>query len=330
MDSPLYKVLIPPPFHSEDPSPLPGSILLDPQGYISDRTNDTTADGFTKDGKPIHVTFWVADPPRASFFTVYISEVGRSAIGDIPKILSTEKDIVLLRVPICPPGYNFHLHDNDYFVYQAGTKHKRPSLQRILTPHAVFFSDSEAGLLRCRNRYLIALLCGSFIDGQYNLHLYNSKSKSWSNRLMHLDSPETNEYNYTSKVITIRGERGSVGWVDLWRGILICDLLKDSNRLRYIPLPSVVHRLPEGPPLRVRDINVFRNEYIKYFDMCLHIGSGSVTKGWEAATWRREVSGTEWKEDCRFKVSNDLAFPNLQEDECRAPTLKGVYSGFLL
>ncbi|RLM74634.1 hypothetical protein C2845_PM15G11660 [Panicum miliaceum] len=269
MDSRLYKVLIPPPFHSEDPS-LSGSILLDPQGYISDRTNDATADGFTKGGKAIHVTFWVADPPRASFFTVYIPE------------------------------------DNDYFVYQAGTKHKRPSLQRIPTPPTVFFSDSEAGLLRCRNRYLIALLCGSFIDGQYNLHLCNSKTK--------LSLSEGN----------------AVQWVGLISGggILICDLLKDSNRLHYIPLPSLVHRLPEGPPLRVRGINVFRNEYIKYFDMCLHIGSDSVTKGWEAATWRLEVSGTEWKEDCRFKVSNDLAFPNLQEDECRAPTLKGVYSGF--
>jgi hypothetical protein len=80
------------------------------------------------------VTFWVADPPRASFYTVYIPEAGRSAIGDMPKILTTEMDIILLRVPICPPGGNLHPEDNDYFVYQAGTKHKPPSLQRIPTP----------------------------------------------------------------------------------------------------------------------------------------------------------------------------------------------------
>ncbi|KAG2653131.1 hypothetical protein PVAP13_1NG431519 [Panicum virgatum] len=61
--------------------------------------------------------------------------------------------------------------------------------------------------------------------------------------------------------------------------------------------------------------------------MFLCIGSESVT-GWEAATWRREVSWTEWKEDCRFEVSNDLAFPNLQEDESRGLSLKGVYSGY--
>ncbi|KAF8716281.1 hypothetical protein HU200_026566 [Digitaria exilis] len=146
---------------------------------------------------------------------------------------------------------------------------------------------------------------------------------------MRLDSPEAKKYDYASKVITIGGERGSVGWVDLWKGILICDLLKDSDRLRYIPLPSLVHSLRGGPPLLVRDITVFRKDYIKFFDMCLYVGSDSwVIKGWEAATWRREVSWTEWKEDRRIKVSNDQAFSNQQGDDGTRPILKGVYSGF--
>ncbi|KAF8727472.1 hypothetical protein HU200_019080 [Digitaria exilis] len=288
-------VLVPPPsFPSEDPNPLPGSILLDPHGHISDRTNHTTANGFTRDGKPIHVSFWVADPPRASFFTVYIHEAGRSAIGNLPSILNTEEDTVLLRVPMCPPGGNLHAADSDYFVYLAGKKHKRPSLQRIPAPPTLFLSDRQAGLLRCRTRYLIALLCLSFdVDGQFDLHLYNSKSKSWNSRSMRLDSPEAKKYDYASKVITIGGQQGSVGWVDLWKGILICDLLKESDRLRYIPLPSLVHSLRGGPPLLVRDIIVFRKDYIKFFDMCLYVVSDSwVIKGWEAATWRREVSWT--------------------------------------
>jgi len=28
-----------------------------------------------------------------------------------------------------------------------------------------------------------------------------------------------------------------VGWVDLWQGILIYDVLLDNDSLRYIPLP---------------------------------------------------------------------------------------------
>ena len=139
---------------------------------------------------------------------------------------------------------------------------------------------------------------------------------------MFIDSPEAEAYTYSSKVIAIGGERGSVGWVDLWRGILVCDLLRNSNRLRYIPLPSPIvpnKLLLGGPPSRDRDISVVGKEYIKYFDMQLYTGPGPVAEGWEAAIWRRKVSSTEWEEDCRMKVSNDLAL---------GPTLKGAYSGF--
>nr|CAB3464534.1 unnamed protein product [Digitaria exilis] len=120
MDPRLHKVLVPPPsFPSEDPNPLPGSILLEPHGYISDRTNSTTADGFTRDGKPIRVTFWVSDPPRASFFTVYIHEAGRSAIGNLPTILNTEEDIVLLRIPIPHPPSRRQLARDKLASYAA-------------------------------------------------------------------------------------------------------------------------------------------------------------------------------------------------------------------
>jgi hypothetical protein len=54
------------------------------------------------------VAFWVAHPPRASCFTVHVPELGSSAIGDIPKILCTEEDLVLLRVLICAPLCNLN------------------------------------------------------------------------------------------------------------------------------------------------------------------------------------------------------------------------------
>ena len=69
--------------YPEDPGPPPGSILLDPSGYISDRTNDTTAGCFTKGGKRIQVTFWVAHPPRASYFVVHSPGL---EIGDKPTL----------------------------------------------------------------------------------------------------------------------------------------------------------------------------------------------------------------------------------------------------
>ena len=124
-----------------------------------------------------------------------------------------------------------------------------------------------------------------------------------------------------------------MGWTDLRHGILICDLLRKKNHLRVIPLPPpLLPDLPRSPPFLFQDINVFEKGCIKYFDMYLDIGSGLVVKGWEAATWRREVSSTDWEQCCRIEVRNNPAFPdaapNLQEDEHARPILKGVYSGF--
>ncbi|KAL6846014.1 hypothetical protein ACP4OV_023462 [Aristida adscensionis] len=123
---------VPPPIHpTDDPSsPPPESILLDPYGYLSDRTNHTTADGFTSDSKRIRVTFWAAHPPRVSCFTVHCPDLPPSEFGDSPAILATEDDIVLLRVPICVRSRSLTPEGNDYFVYQA----RPPSLKRIPAP----------------------------------------------------------------------------------------------------------------------------------------------------------------------------------------------------
>ncbi|CAL5087251.1 unnamed protein product [Urochloa decumbens] len=99
-------ILTPPPIHAEDPEePPPESILLDPFGYLSDRTNATTADGrrSRRSGKrSILVTFWAATPPRVSCFTVHCPGLDPSAFGDMPKVICAEDDLVLLRIAICP------------------------------------------------------------------------------------------------------------------------------------------------------------------------------------------------------------------------------------
>jgi hypothetical protein len=330
-------ILIPPPMYPEDIDPLPDSILFDPIGYISDRTNGTTAGAFTKGGRRIEVTFWVAHPPRASYFSVH-SAAGLE-IDDHPAIVATEKDLALLRVPICHPNCNSNNSTgSDYFVYEAGTK---PTLRLVAMPRYLSIPDSSVGLLRFRRRgmFFITILCWTFTIGQYDLHLYTSETNSWSKRLMHIDSPEAaKNYTYASKIISIGGEQGSmaglVAWVDLWNGILICDLLQDSQILQYIPLPSPrVPTLRGGSPLHVRDINVVGG-YIMYFEMCLYVGL-DLEEGWEGATSRMKVSRTEteWEEGCRIKVCSDPTSsrvpPNLQEGTVlKEPVLKGRHAGF--
>jgi len=320
----------PPLLYPDDLDPPPASILVDPRGYIDDRTNATTAEGVTSKGKRIKVTFWIVNPPRCSCFTVYSPDLEKSAFGGIPMLLSTEDDLAMLRVPICRLGGDGVAWNNDHFVYHAGDENKPPSLDLIpRDPGRVF--DENVGLLRCRagDMYFIAILCWAYCVGKYELHLYSSKTETWSCKMMYLASLEQKLlYTYPSKVITIGGEHGSIGWVDLWRGILVCDVLKDSSELRYIPLPPpLVPRKLKGPPLYVRDIIVVEG-YIKYFEMCSHIVG---PEAWKAVTWERKDSWDEWKKDCVIEVPKYPAQtnPDQQEAETKTlPTLKGFYSGY--
>jgi hypothetical protein len=119
-----------------------------------------------------------------------------------------------------------------------------------------------------------------------------------------------------SKVITIGGEQGSVVWVDLWHGILICHLLQEDCRLHYIPLPSALVPKPlEGHPMFLRNI-IAVNGHIQFFEMH-YFRSVSVPgtdfftiKGWEAATKKMEFSNMDsannWEEDCRIHFRKSL------------------------
>jgi hypothetical protein len=51
------------------------------------------------------------------------------------------------------------------------------------------------------------------------------------------DTAKRHFYHATSNVITLGGANGTVGWVDLWRGILLCDVLEERPKLRDMPLP---------------------------------------------------------------------------------------------
>ncbi|CAN6183033.1 unnamed protein product [Urochloa humidicola] len=161
----------PPPIYPDDLGPPLRSILLDTEGYISDRsTTATTAEGFTSAKKPFKVTFWVAHPPRGSCFTVHSPDLEPSAFGGAPKILSTVDDLVLLRVPICHPCCVLNPWRNNYFVYLAGTENKGPTLDLIPTAPPLYFSDYQVGLLRCRDMYFIAILRPAALrDGQFDL-----------------------------------------------------------------------------------------------------------------------------------------------------------------
>ncbi|CAO2202962.1 unnamed protein product [Urochloa humidicola] len=314
-------LLTPPLIHTEDPgSPPPGSILLDPYGYLSCRVNGTTAGCFTKDGKSILVTFWAATPPRVSCFTVHCPDVNPSAFVGLPAALYSEDDLVLLRIAIRFQGDLLYAENYQYFVYQAGNVNNPPSLKLLGIPKYVTFSIHEFVILRRRDdrdMFYFAVL-HKVMDFDYNgvkfdLYLYNSKTGTWSTKMLLADSLNDYHYLYPSIVLAMGGEFCSVGWVDLWRGIIICDVLRDNPSLRYIPLPPPLVRKPlRGYPMFFRDIVVVE-DFIKFFEMSYHVsntGRICAAEGLVAATKKMKISdiigsgNNCWEEDCSFKFSD--------------------------
>uniref|UniRef100_A0A0E0JZZ0 DUF1618 domain-containing protein n=1 Tax=Oryza punctata TaxID=4537 RepID=A0A0E0JZZ0_ORYPU len=330
-------------------TPPPASILLEPYGYFSDRTNDTTARGLTRDGKAM------ATPPHASFFTLHSPDMDPSAFADLPKAVCSDDDLLLLHIPICHRGAHVYANNNHYFVYHAAGDGKQ-RLTPVPMPQGLTFTfpDREVVLLRRHDHdtFFLAVLNRSSISRQYShnqfyLHLYNSETGKWNTKLVNVDDSTITtvggfKYSCANMVIVMGRELGSVGWVDLWQGILVCDILLDNPSLRYIPLPSpLVPRLLSGYPMFLRNIIVLE-EYIKYFDMYKHTGFASA-QGWVAATKKMKISSigsgnSSWEDDCAIKFSEvpvdsltlaQMLLPNLQQAlviavDMRNKTLKGV------
>uniref|UniRef100_A0ACD5Y569 Uncharacterized protein n=1 Tax=Avena sativa TaxID=4498 RepID=A0ACD5Y569_AVESA len=119
------------------------------------------------------------------------------------------------------------------------------------------------------------------------------------------------------KVITI-GEK--MGWVDLWQGILLCDVHIPAGQeespgprlLRYIPLPEPMQPDNDLPIIGFasffRDITVIKG-LIKFVDLQIHASLGSrVPSGWTAVTWIMAPDDREFRKDVELH-SHDIINP---------------------
>jgi hypothetical protein len=72
--------------------------------------------------------------------------------------------------------------------------------------------------------YKIATLCAHWRSGttQYDLCTYDSRADAWTRRPTAFSQPrDAPPEHITDRVITVGG---AMGWVDLWRGMLLCDV----------------------------------------------------------------------------------------------------------
>ncbi|TVU47532.1 hypothetical protein EJB05_07136, partial [Eragrostis curvula] len=282
-------------------------------GSAPHRRNATTAWSKTSTGLPIAVTFYNASPPALAHFYVNCPCVEQPT-GEYlsPKVICQDADLVVVRVPL-DARLGTHVRYSDHFVYKVDNQ--RPRLDLLPKPlDQEAFGDNEIAILSCSDdNYVVAALEPALIfKPKFKLHLYrstgNGKQGSWTSQVLPVDEPlrdkvcppipdsaERQMYHRTTKVITIGGDQGTIGWVDLWRGIVLCDVLSECPKLRDVPLPLPAEgnweRYLEGCPSYCRDITVNRRKgTVKYVEMEINYSA----KGWVYCPLRKLRRRRSW------------------------------------
>ncbi|XP_047091040.1 uncharacterized protein LOC124702902 isoform X1 [Lolium rigidum] len=332
-------------------TPRPDWVLLDTKAYISDRRNGTTATALASNGVPVEVTFWIADPPVFSHFSVHCKEV--SDFAEEPRIICSDKNVAVLCLFWLSTKSARYKVLRDYFVYTArSSKSAAPSLIRLPNPSPRVFNPLEMGLLPTVDGegFVIAVVRpGEMFPGRYDLHIFSSKNWRWNTKSVLLEHQSVGRANIsehkTDKVIQLMAE-GSLGWVDLWRGILLCNVLDGNPNpvLRFIPLPKPLggNMDIENCPWLYRDVT-YINGLIKFveletwensmpkngrmcglpdhipdmqFDsdmdndnMCAMEDNTDNTVSWRAVAWVRKTSQKAWIKDCEAKI-HDISINN--------------------
>jgi hypothetical protein len=164
-------------------------------------------------------------------------------------------------------------------------------------------------------QFVLAALSYS-MDGQYTLHIFRSRDSKWTKGLLQVDYGLTKKAKLIDPTHVMALQDGLLGWVDLWDGILICDVsafaLPSGNGMppaesRFIPMPRL---LPSNQELYlehdflrpIRDVAFHRGRF-----KCVELEqlAGVVPNqeeddvyevfGWRLVSWYRELPSDHWR-----------------------------------
>jgi hypothetical protein len=136
-----------------------------------------------------------------------------------------------------------------YFLYRArGGPSGGPSLD--LLPDIRLYSKTERlfpplGFVTHGKQFAMAALSYGPEHGQYNLHtiVASQPHATWSKKLLKVEIPN----GHTAKSVTVQPTKlialggGLLGWVDLWKGIVICDVLDPrAATASFAPMPKLL------------------------------------------------------------------------------------------
>jgi hypothetical protein len=328
----LYPSTLHPPVLSADEAAAEESLpwfLLELKAYVAKRDNATTAFSRTWDGKRIQVTLCPRRPPRVSYVCVYSPDAAEIHVE--PRVLAVEDDLAVLSIIVGPQ--KDVCKNVDYYVYQVNDGGSgRPSLTHIPRPPRTYYLwNDDTGVLHYRTNgehtagreYVVAKLYrapSGMPAGQFDLCLYDSKRGDWKVHVVSLSKRQQRRhggkyfYHKSCKVVTIGGEAGTMAFVDLWRGIIFCDVLRveEGPQLRYaaVPEPLRVKTLDGGDAdaRLYRDIAVVGGR-LKYVDLqrllkaCGH--KCYFSYGWKASTWSRPATSSSLVED-RWRQDTEI------------------------
>ncbi|KAF7013974.1 unnamed protein product [Triticum aestivum] len=254
-------------------------------------------------------------PPSEVFPEQYESEcqLGHNEIG----ILRYRSNSASKHLPFTPPTPTL-------------SHNPAPALSRRRKSHTTG-DDYDA--------YKIATLC-YYGTNQYVLYIYDSVADAWSRTPTAFPRPQDAPPEHLcNRVITVGG---AMGWVDLWHGILLCDVhVPSPAEEEESPGPRLLHYVPLPEPMQpdndlrlhgfssfFRDIAVV-NGRIKFVDLQLHASPGSRTpNGWTAVTWSMAPGDSGFSKDGELN-SCDLVNPMEPSLFVAHPTLSSHHDGVL-
>lgn len=230
-------------------NPTMGMFIVKSFVAIDEQFNHTTnlSCETCRPGVSIEVFFLAMHPPRPSkLFVRSVPDLGDSAFDEKPIVMAMVDDFFLIRVVMAFPRRLVTWEQKyDDYIYNPN----RGILTRIPHPDGRIFYPGQVGLLPRGDQYTVAALVSKASPFIYELHLFKSEARSWKSKRLRVDPmlrkfpvsiPKNSSdiFHHTpSSVITLGGKSGTMGWVDLWRDILLCDLLEPSPVLRTVPLP---------------------------------------------------------------------------------------------
>ncbi|CAM0871532.1 unnamed protein product [Alopecurus aequalis] len=348
----------PPPLPIPDASAAPAWVLLEPLAYVADHTNATTAKATSSTGHTVQVTVCVTDPLGVSHVCVHCPGLKDTDFSGRPDVVSSEKDLLLLSIVfIFGPYAKQGLHE--YFIYKAGPG--RPALHLLPGPFPRLLTEADIALVPRDDgaHFLLAVPTFTFQPWVYDLHIFSSRTWSWTRKVAQTEvsSLVRNRVSTITAFKVIQFGGGTVGWVDLREGIMVCNVLDETPVLRFIPLPQMMpgHTEDSNSLWQMRDVSC-SNGLIRFVEVERHerpdaderslddmdtlYDSDCLSKpkeiGWRAMTWYRMISWDHWRKGCMVydkEISVDcqmhsMLLPEPTHNNAGELTLKNLLASF--